>query len=301
MRRINAGMLALHGQGPSAAGALDRADKRDALAAAADDEARPGQLHRRRPGFRPAEWGDRRPRRQPTPGRPQLHPLDREGQCQPLPHTEPLVFHPGRALAHDPAGIFDRLGHALRQDLSPSRNIIARGRREELNAPPSLRFRPVMEHHKIDSIDLRILSELQANGRITNVELSRRAKITAPPCLRRMRALEKAGYIKGYHADLDAKMLGYEVRGFVFVGLSSQAEADLKRFEEAVRGWPQVRECHMLSGEVDFLLKVVAKDLSSFQYYITDTLTAAKTVASVKSSLVIHATKREPGVPIEIK
>jgi len=158
-----------------------------------------------------------------------------------------------------------------------------------------------MEHHKLDSIDLRILSELQANGRITNVELSRRAKITAPPCLRRMRALEKAGYIKGYHAELDAKMLGYEVSGFVFVGLSSQAEADLKRFEEAVRSWPQVRECHMLSGEVDFLLKCVAKDLSSFQSFITDTLTAAKNVASVKSSLVIHATKREPGIPIEIK
>lgn len=158
-----------------------------------------------------------------------------------------------------------------------------------------------MEHHKLDSIDLRILSELQDDGRITNVELSRRAKITAPPCLRRMRALEKAGYIKGYHADLDAKMLGYEVSGFVFVGLSSQAEADLKKFEEQVRSWPNVRECYMLSGEVDFLLRCVAKDLSSFQSFITDTLTAAKNVASVKSSLVIHATKREPGVPVDVK
>ncbi|HEX2591409.1 MAG TPA: Lrp/AsnC family transcriptional regulator, partial [Rhizomicrobium sp.] len=92
-----------------------------------------------------------------------------------------------------------------------------------------------MEHHKLDSIDMRILSELQDDGRITNVELSRRAKITAPPCLRRMRALEKSGYIKGYHADLDPKMLGYEVTGFVFVGLSSQADADLKKFEEQVR------------------------------------------------------------------
>lgn len=156
-----------------------------------------------------------------------------------------------------------------------------------------------MEHHKLDSIDMRILSELQANGRITNVELSRRAKITAPPCLRRMRALEKAGYVRGYHADLDGKLLGFEVSGFVFVGLASQAESDLKLFEEQVRAWPTVRECHMLSGEVDFLLKVVAKDLSSFQSFITDTLTAAKNVASVKSSLVIHATKNEPGVPIE--
>ena len=156
-----------------------------------------------------------------------------------------------------------------------------------------------MEHHKLDSIDMRILSELQSNGRITNVELSRRAKITAPPCLRRMRALEKAGYVRGYHADLDGKLLGYEVSGFVFVGLSSQAESDLKQFEDHVRAWPNVRECHMLSGEVDFLLKVVAKDLSAFQTFITDTLTAAKNVASVKSSLVIHPTKSEPGVPID--
>jgi DNA-binding Lrp family transcriptional regulator len=148
---------------------------------------------------------------------------------------------------------------------------------------------------------MRILSELQDDGRITNVELSRRAKITAPPCLRRMRALEKSGYIKGYHADLDPKMLGFEVTGFVFVGLNSQADADLKKFEEQVRAWPTVRECFMLSGEVDFILKVVAKDLSSFQSFITDTLTAAKNVASVKSSLVIHPTKREPGIPIEAK
>ena len=157
-----------------------------------------------------------------------------------------------------------------------------------------------VDTRKLDAIDMRILAELQANGRITNVELSRRAKITAPPCLRRMRALEKAGYIRGYHADLDARSMGYEVTGFVFVGLSSQKEGDLKAFEESVRRWPQVRECHMLSGEVDFLLKCVATDLSAFQSFITDTLTAEKNVASVKSSLVIHASKYAPGVPIEI-
>ena len=158
-----------------------------------------------------------------------------------------------------------------------------------------------MSPPKLDSIDRRILSELQANGRITNVELSRRAQITAPPCLRRMRALEKTGYIKGYHADLDAKALGYEVMAFVFVGLASQKDGDLKAFEESARRWPQVRECHMLSGEVDFLLKCVAEDLSAFQNFITNTLTAEKNVASVKSSLVIHASKIEPGVPIALE
>jgi DNA-binding Lrp family transcriptional regulator len=159
---------------------------------------------------------------------------------------------------------------------------------------------PTVAPHKLDAIDLRILSELQADGRITNIELSRRARITAPPCLRRMRALEKAGFIRGYHADLDGKALGFEVMGFVFVGLASQKDADLKAFEESARRWPQVRECYMLSGEVDFLLKCVAEDLSTFQNFITDTLTAEKNVASVKSSLVIHASKNEPGVPVEI-
>src|SRR3974390_2331449 len=141
---------------------------------------------------------------------------------------------------------------------------------------------------------MRILAELQANGRITNVELSRRAKITAPPRLKRMRALEKAGFIQGYQAALDAKALGFEVAGFVFVGLASQNDTDLKHFEERVRAWPMVRECHMLSGEVDFLLKCVATDLSAFQTFITDTLTAEKNVASVKTALVIHASKYAP-------
>jgi DNA-binding Lrp family transcriptional regulator len=158
-----------------------------------------------------------------------------------------------------------------------------------------------VEHHKLDSIDLRILAELQADGRITNVELSHRAKITAPPCLRRMRALEKAGYILGYHADLDAKQLGFEVTGFAFVGLASQHDHELREFEEHVRSWPTVRECYMLSGEVDFILKCVAKDLSAFQNFITSTLTAEKNVASVKTALVIHSAKNEPGVPMEIK
>jgi DNA-binding Lrp family transcriptional regulator len=158
-----------------------------------------------------------------------------------------------------------------------------------------------MENHKLDSIDLRILYELQENGRITNVELSRRARITAPPCLRRMRALEKSGYIKGYHADLDGKSLGFEVTGFAFVGLASQADADLKRFEDEARGWPLVRDCFMMSGEIDFLLKCVAPDLSTFQKFVTEKLTAARNVASVKTALAIRASKHAPGIPLEVK
>jgi DNA-binding Lrp family transcriptional regulator len=156
-----------------------------------------------------------------------------------------------------------------------------------------------MARHKLDAIDRQILAELQADGRMTNVELANRVKITAPPCLRRVRALEKAGYIQGYHADLDAQSLGYGVTAFAFVGLSSQAETDLKAFEEQVRQWPQVRTCYMLSGEVDFVLRCVARDLAELQSFITEKLTAAKNVASVKTALAIRRSKSEPGIPLE--
>ena len=153
---------------------------------------------------------------------------------------------------------------------------------------------------KLDEIDRRILAELQADGRMTNVELARRVGISAPPCLRRVRTLEELGYIRGYHADINARELGFEVRVFAMVRLASQSERDLSAFEDLVRGWPLVRECHMLNGEIDFILKCVAPDLSSFQRFLTEQLTAADNVASVKTSLVIRCAKDEPGVPFEL-
>ncbi len=153
---------------------------------------------------------------------------------------------------------------------------------------------------KLDEIDRKILAELQADGRMTNVELARRVGISAPPCLRRVRTLEEAGLIRGYHAEVDARALGFEVQVFAMVGLTSQAEADLSAFEERCRNWPLVRECHMLNGEVDFILKCVAPDLSTFQTFLTEELTAAENVASVKTSLVIRDAKDEPGVPFEV-
>lgn len=156
-----------------------------------------------------------------------------------------------------------------------------------------------MQRVKLDATDLRILQELQADGRITNVELARRAGISAPPCLRRVRALEKAGLIEGYHAELDGRALGFEVTVFAMVGLHSQAEADLQAFEELVRSWPMVRECHMLNGEIDFILKCVAPDLATFQTFLTEKLTPAPNVAHVRTSLTIRRSKHEPGVPLE--
>lgn len=154
---------------------------------------------------------------------------------------------------------------------------------------------------RLDRIDWRILQELQAEGRITNVELARRVGISAPPCLRRVRALEEAGIIESYCALLDEKVLGFDVSAFAMVGLHSQAEADLVAFEERVGTWPIVRECHMLSGEIDFILKCVAPDLTAFQNFIIHDLTAAANVASVKTALSIRRSKREPGIPIAVE
>ena len=153
---------------------------------------------------------------------------------------------------------------------------------------------------RLDPIDRKILAELQADGRMTNVELAKRVGISAPPCLRRVRSLEEAGLIRGYHADVDARELGFEVQVFANVGLASQAEADLSAFEARCREWPLVRECHMLNGEVDFILKCVAPDLSSFQSFLTGELLTTPNVESVKTSLVIRGAKDEPGVPFGI-
>jgi DNA-binding Lrp family transcriptional regulator len=152
----------------------------------------------------------------------------------------------------------------------------------------------------LDEIDLKILSEIQAEGRITNVELARRVGISPPPCLRRVRTLEEAGYIQGYRGLLDPRRLGFDVTVFASVHLSSQADADLRAFEQFVRTEPLVRECWMLSGEVDFILKCVAPDMATFQAFVTH-LTAAPHVRNVRTSLVLHNSKYEAAVPLEFK
>ena len=157
-----------------------------------------------------------------------------------------------------------------------------------------------MPGQKLDEIDRMILAELQADGRMTNVELAKRVGISAPPCLRRVRTLEEQGFIRGYHADVNARELGFEVQVFAMVGLQSQAEVDLSAFEAKCKSWPLVRECHMLNGEVDFVLKCVAPDLRTFQNFLTEDLTSADNVASVKTSLVIRGAKDEPGVPFDV-
>jgi len=149
----------------------------------------------------------------------------------------------------------------------------------------------------LDAIDLLILAELQRDGRITNVELARRANITAPPCLRRVRRLEEAGVIRGYHAETDAAQLGWEIVFFAIVGLDSQKEQMLSAFEAAVAEWPEVRECHMIRGGGDFLLRLVARD-TAHQNQLTQRLTGMPSVSRVQTLQTIRTSRNEAGVPL---
>ena len=150
---------------------------------------------------------------------------------------------------------------------------------------------------EIDAIDRRILAELQEDGRMTNVELARRAGISAPPCLRRVRRLEEAGIIRGYHADTDPQRLGWDVVFFVIVGLETQRESALAAFETLVGAWPEVRECHMIRGGGDFLLRLVARGTAQ-ENQLTARLTEAPGVARVQTLQTIRTSRSAAGVPI---
>ena len=154
-----------------------------------------------------------------------------------------------------------------------------------------------MQRVRLDRIDRQILAELQEDGRITNVDLARNAGISAPPCLRRVRALEEAGFIQGYHGKLDAESLGFKEMFFALVGLDSQSQEVLSLFEEAVSDWPEVRECHMIRGGGDFLLKMVARD-KPHRDSLTMQLTSAAHVAKVQTLETIRTSKDNPGVPV---
>jgi len=166
-----------------------------------------------------------------------------------------------------------------------------------MDHPPPSRARAAPPLAEMDQVDLQILAELQSDGRITNVELARRVGLSAPPCLRRVRRLEEEGVIRGYHAVLDSAALGYEITFFALVGLESQKEAVLSAFESLVTAWPEVRECHMIRGGGDFLLRLVARD-TAHENALTARLTAADNVARVQTLQTIRTARDEPGVPV---
>jgi DNA-binding Lrp family transcriptional regulator len=153
---------------------------------------------------------------------------------------------------------------------------------------------------RLDATDWRILRELQADGRITNVALAARVGLSPPPCLRRVQALEQAGFIAGYNARLDPRLAGFEVTAFAMVTLRQQGEAELTAFENQTLKWPVVREAYLLTGDADYMLKCVARDLPGFQDFVLRQLTAFPNVASVKTTVVLRPAKQEPSVPLEL-
>jgi DNA-binding Lrp family transcriptional regulator len=152
---------------------------------------------------------------------------------------------------------------------------------------------------KLDRIDRRILSDLQTNGRMTNVELANNAGISAPPCLRRVRALEDNQVIKGYFARLNGSKLGYTVTAFVNVSLKHQNDSDLKAFEKHIETLSNVREAYIINGDYDFLLRVVAKDWEDYQEFLSNKLTTIENVDKVRSAMKVKISKFEPGFPID--
>ncbi|GAN56617.1 MAG: Lrp/AsnC family transcriptional regulator [Acetobacter sp.] len=142
---------------------------------------------------------------------------------------------------------------------------------------------------ELDAVDRLIIAELQADGRMTNVELARRVGISAPPCLRRVRRLEEIGVIRGYHADVDANALGWPITLFALIGLDSQKETVLSQFEAMVSSWPEALECHMMRGSTDFLVRLVARNTTQ-ENEMTRRLTEAPHVVRVQTLQTIRTT-----------
>jgi DNA-binding Lrp family transcriptional regulator len=184
-----------------------------------------------------------------------------------------------------PTGQAARFGHAGETLLRIAAPYIEASERKLKKGDKVLRA-------ELDAIDIKILRELQRDGRMTNVELADRVGISAPPCLRRVRKLEESGIIEGYHAMLNCPKLGFDLVAFCMVGLKHQSEANLKAFAAATGEWPLVRQAWMVSGDSDFLLHCVAENLTRFQDFVIEVLTANENVDTVRTMLTIRQVKK---------
>ena len=152
---------------------------------------------------------------------------------------------------------------------------------------------------ELDGIDLKILRILQDEGRVSNLDLSKKIGMSPPPTLRRVRDLEKNGFIDGFRANIDPSKLGYDLTAWIFISLKNQNEENLNSFEKLVWGWETIRECYMLNGEVDFILKSVSKNMAEFNDFLSRNITSNENVSSVKTAFAIKTTKRLGNVPID--
>ncbi len=156
-----------------------------------------------------------------------------------------------------------------------------------------------MPHRQLDAIDRRILEHLQDNARISNVDLAARVGISASPCWRRVRELEESGVISNYVTLIDAASVGLMVSVFVNVSLEKQVERELNVFQNAIRERPEVMECYLMTGEADFLLRVVVPDLMAYERFLMDHLTRVPGIASIRSSFALKQVKYRTALPLD--
>ncbi|MCT4656626.1 MAG: Lrp/AsnC family transcriptional regulator [Cohaesibacter sp.] len=149
----------------------------------------------------------------------------------------------------------------------------------------------------MDRIDRHILRELQAHGRLTNNELAERVNLSPSPCLRRMRNLEKKGVIKGYTAQIDQKAYGLPITVFVHIRLDEHSTASSKKFEEAIKRVDEVLDCYLMTGNCDYLLRVLVKDLEAYEDFVRNRLHPIPGIASIDTSFAFGVIKHSKIYP----
>ncbi|VFU16479.1 Bkd operon transcriptional regulator [Methylocella tundrae] len=150
----------------------------------------------------------------------------------------------------------------------------------------------------IDEIDRKIIAAVQNDGRITTHELAARVGLSPSPCARRVRTLEDSGIIKGYTAIIDQSKVGLPISAFASIKLERQREADLDRFAHAVARWPEVADCYLMTGQRDYLLRIVVRDLEAYERFLKDKLTRLDGVASIETSFALGQVKRSEVLPL---
>lgn len=151
---------------------------------------------------------------------------------------------------------------------------------------------------RLDALDRRIIAELQINSRLTIQELAAKIGLSATPCARRIRILEEAGVIQGYAAIIDQTKVGLPISVFASVKLERQREEELDRFSQAVARWPEVVDCYLMTGQRDYLMRIVVRDLEAYERFLKEKLTRLDGVASIESSFALGQVKRSSALPI---
>ncbi|BDX18674.1 transcriptional regulator [Halopseudomonas aestusnigri] len=152
---------------------------------------------------------------------------------------------------------------------------------------------------QLDNLDRRILDALQRNAKLSNVQLAEEVGLSPSPCLRRVRLLEEAGVIRGYHAELDRSKSGLGLTVFVGVKVERHHDASANAFRPAVIDLPEVISCHVVSGESDFLLQVVLPDLASYEDFLFSTLLKLPGVSDIRSNFAISTVKSQTALPLD--